>query len=60
MGCNCGKSRIAASMNKVQKVTVYQAVSPSNSVVEEFNTLSDARIKATEIGGRVRVTSKNV
>jgi hypothetical protein len=61
MGCNCGgKSRIATSLGQPKRVTVYQAVSPTNSVVEEFTVLADARAKATEIGGRVKVTSKTV
>lgn len=61
MGCGCGgKSRIATSLHQTKKVTVYQAVGTNNQVVEEFSVLADARKKATEIGGRVKVTSKTI
>lgn len=61
MGCGCGgKSRIATSTNAVKRVTVFQVLSTTNTVVEEHSSLSEARAKATEVGGRVKVTSKIV
>lgn len=58
MGCNCGKKSMAAITPKTVRQTVYQVLGSDSSVVDEFNTLSDARSKATAVGGRVKVTSK--
>lgn len=58
MGCNCNKNRLAYVAKSQQRVTVYQVLNGSNQVVEEFDTLQGARTKATETGGRVKVTSK--
>lgn len=62
VGCNCGGkgSRIATSLNRVQRVTVYQVIDSNNQVVSEFNSLADARAEATTVNGRVKVTSKTV
>lgn len=62
MGCNCGKNRLptAGSTRAISRVTVYQVLDGSNQVVDEFGTLQDARTKATEVKGRVKVTSKTV
>lgn len=62
MGCNCGKNRLptASSTRAISRITVYQVLDGSNQVVEEFSTLADARTKATDVKGRVKVTSKVV
>jgi hypothetical protein len=62
MGCNCGKSKAVQAPGAgagARRATVYQVMSNS-VVVSEFSTLPEARKKATEVGGRVKVTSKIV
>lgn len=57
-GCGCNKGRAAAtSPSSVRRSTVYQ-VQLNGATVAEFASLSDARTKAVEVGGRVKVTSK--
>lgn len=59
MGCNCGGKKSASYLGpKSHRQTVYQVLGSDSAVVDEFNTLTDARSKATEVGGRVKVTSK--
>lgn len=60
LGCGCGKSKSAqvpgASL-AARRATVYQVL-VNSSVDSEFGTLPEARKKATEVGGRVKVTTK--
>lgn len=63
MGCGCNKSKTAqvpgAGISGGRRATIYQVMSDS-TVVSEYDTLPEARLKATEVGGRVKVTSKIV
>lgn len=60
MGCGCGgKGRAVTSDSGPRRVTVYQ-VQVNSQTVEEFDSLPAARIKAVELGGRVKVTSKTI
>lgn len=60
-GCGCGAKRAAAkssdSAPTVSRVTMYQVVKDSQ-VIEEFTLLPEARAKAVELGGRIKVASK--
>jgi hypothetical protein len=62
MGCGCGK-KVAGSPGQnlvaTRRVTVYE-VQVNGSAVDEFDSLPDARNKAVELGGRVKVSSKVV
>lgn len=61
MGCGCGKGKGVSAIAGGGRSTVYQVISPSDSsVVEEFTSLPEARAKAVEVSGRVRVTSKTI
>lgn len=61
MGCGCGKRSTAGSGTATtsRRATVYQVLVGS-SIESEFSTLPEARKAATEVGGRVKVTSKIV
>lgn len=61
MGCNCGgkKALAAASPTAVTRQTFYQVLDTNRQVVSEFSTIQEARSKAVEIGGIVRVSSKS-
>lgn len=59
-GCGCGKktAQVAGATPPIGKrMTIYQ-VTADNTVVAEFSSLPEARKRATEVGGRVKVTSK--
>lgn len=60
MGCGCG-SKMAGngSYSGAHRVTVYE-VQVNGSTVEDFLTLPEARARAMELGGRVKVSSKVV
>jgi hypothetical protein len=56
-GCGCNKGKVAnATQPAVRRVTVYQ-VMQGTEMVAEFQNLQEARAKATEVGGRVKVSS---
>lgn len=62
MGCGCNKKVSVAALNaqanlNARRVTVYQ-VMVGSELQAEFNTLPEARKKAVEVAGRVKVTSK--
>lgn len=59
MGCGCNKSRVANVTSSARRVTAYQVLNGS-TVVAEFPTLQEARAKAVEVGGRVKVTTVTV
>lgn len=59
MGCNCGKKTGGGSVVASRRVTVYE-VQVSGISVAEFGSLPEARVKAVELGGRVKVSSKVV
>lgn len=60
MACGCNKGRGgAAATPHARRVTVYQVLS-NGSVLEEHNSLPEARKAALAAGGRVKVTSKVV
>lgn len=61
MGCGCGKKLAGNGANIVasRRVTVYE-VQVNGSSVDEFASLPEARAKAVELGGRVKVSSKVV
>ena len=61
LGCNCGKSRAVqpAGMSTVRRETIYQVLNNS-TIISEHGTLPEARKAATEVGGRVKVTTKMV
>lgn len=61
LGCGCNKSSAQAPGVSAasRRATVYQVLVGS-IINSEFSTLPEARIKATEVGGRVKVTSKIV
>lgn len=59
-GCGCGKKVGGGSTASAsRRVTVYE-VQVNGSSVEEFGSLPEARAKAVELGGRVKVSSKVV
>lgn len=60
-GCGCGKKLIGNGANIVatRRVTVYE-VQVNGSSVDEFSSLPEARSKAVELGGRIKVSSKVV
>lgn len=61
-GCGCGKKvagAAGANMVATRRVTVYE-VQVNGSAVDEFDSLPEARTKAVELGGRVKVSSKVV
>lgn len=55
MGCGCNKQKAAAI--PANRNTVYQVLAPDQSVAGEFSSLVEARTLATNISGRVKVTS---
>lgn len=59
MGCGCQKKSAAgiAANAGPRRITVY-AVMVGTDNVGEFTTLPEARAKAVEVGGRVKVSSK--
>lgn len=60
MGCGCNKKAVGGgSIVTSRRVTVYE-VQVNGSSVDEFDTLPEARNKAVELGGRVKVSSKVV
>lgn len=62
IGCGCGGSRAPQNPGAspaARRVTFYQVLVDSN-IHSEFTTLPEARTKATEVGGRIKVTSKIV
>lgn len=63
LGCGCGGSKRAEQVPGVsagsKRVTYYQVLVDS-ALHSEFTTLPEARSKATEVGGRIKVTSKVV
>lgn len=59
-GCGCNKGKLsAAASTAANRVTVYQVQSDGQTVAE-FSTLPEARAKAVEVGGRVKISSKVV
>lgn len=57
-GCGCNKGKVANAVNPAtRKVTMYE-VHNTEGVVETFTTLADARKKAVEVSGRVKITNK--
>lgn len=60
MGCGCNKNKVATVTNSARRVTVYQVLVNGSTVDSEFDTLQDARARAVELSGRVRVASKQV
>jgi len=59
-GCGCNKSKLAAAADPAsRRVTVYEVMKDSQSIAE-FGTLPEARSKAVEVQGRVKVSSKIV
>lgn len=61
-GCGCNKKvsgSPGANMTATRRVTVYE-VQVNGNPVDEFETLPEARNKAVELGGRVKVSSKVV
>lgn len=59
-GCGCNKGKTAQAPGVTpspRRVTVYQVQVDGNAVAD-FGTLPEARAKAIELGGRVKVTSK--
>jgi hypothetical protein len=61
-GCGCNKKTAqvpGAGGASVRRATIYQVLD-NGSVVSEFDTLGEARVAATQVGGRVKVTSKLV
>lgn len=58
MGCGCGGKKAVQNPVQVSRNTVYQVLDNQRSVVSEFATIQEARSKAVEIGGIVRVSSK--
>jgi hypothetical protein len=63
MGCGCNKNKTAqvpgAGPSAARRATIYQVLS-NGSITSEHDNLPEARIAATEVGGRVKVTSKMV
>lgn len=59
-GCGCNKGKIASAVSAVTRTTIYQVIGSDQSVVGEFASLPEARTKAVEVSGRVKVTSKAV
>lgn len=58
-GCGCNKGRTPPAASNSRRVTIYEVLQNGSSVAE-FASLPEARAKATEVGGRVKVTSKTV
>lgn len=58
MGCGCNKKTGQISPRAGGKATVYQVVGSDQSVLDEFSSLGEARSRAIEVSGRVRVTSR--
>jgi hypothetical protein len=60
MGCGCNKKVLGGGpITATRRVTVYE-VQVNGTSVDEFGTLPEARAKAVELGGRVKVSSKVV
>lgn len=60
MGCGCNKNKVATVTAGARRVTVYQVLTNGTNVEAEFESLQEARAKAVEVSGRVRVASKQV
>lgn len=60
MGCGCNK-KTTVNGNAVagRRVTIYE-VQVNGKSIEEYGNLPEARAKAVELGGRVKVSSKVV
>jgi len=61
-GCGCGGKKAAqvpGSAPNTSRVTVYQVVKDSQ-IIEDFTLLPEARARAIELGGRIKVASKIV
>lgn len=60
-GCGCGKKVAGngANIQATRRITVYEVQVNGNSV-DEFASLPEARAKAVQLGGRVKVSSKVV
>lgn len=60
-GCGCNKKLLGNGENigGSRRVTVYEVQVNGHSVAE-FSSLPEARAKAVELGGRVKVSSKVV
>lgn len=59
MGCGCGSKMAGNGGAASHKVTVFE-VEVNGSTVSEFGSLPEARAKAIEVGGRVRVGTRVV
>lgn len=60
MGCGCNKKTLSGqAITPTRRVTVYE-VQVNGVSVEEYDNLPNARAKAVELGGRVKVSSKVV
>lgn len=62
MGCNCGgkKALQPQAVASTTRNTFYQVLDTNRTTVAEFSTIQEARTKAQEIGGIVRVSSKSM
>lgn len=59
-GCGCNKKTTGgAPITASRRVTIYE-VQVNGASVEEFSSLPEARAKAVQLGGRVKVSSKVV
>lgn len=59
MGCGCNKGKAAENVvARTSRATIYQVLGSDQALVGEFSTLPEARAKAVEVNGRVKVTSK--
>lgn len=58
MGCNCGGKKAIQAVSQTSRLTTYQVLDTQRTVVSEFPTIQEARAKAVEIGGIVRVSTK--
>lgn len=57
-GCGCNKGKLSAAASTAsRRVTVYE-VQSNNQTVASFDSLTEARAKAVEVGGRVKISSK--
>lgn len=57
-GCGCNKAKVANTVSPAsRKITVYQVMVGTESVAE-FTSLPEARAKAVEVKGRVKITNK--
>jgi len=57
-GCGCNKGKALNTVTATNRQTIYQVIGPDQAVIGEFASLPEARAKAVDVSGRVKVTSK--